>query len=77
MTRQAGLMRVSVGGGGLHRLADTPKEMSVPLRALATLFVIAPSPFRDDAPTTIRIALAVALISAATILVVLRVRRSA
>ena len=70
-------MRVSVGGGGLHRLADTPKEMTMPLRALATLFDIAPSPFPDDAPTTIRIALAVALISAATILVVLRVRRSA
>ena len=45
----------------------------MPLLVLATLFDIAPSPFPDDAPTTIRIALAVTLISAATILVVLRV----
>ena len=49
----------------------------MPLLLLATQLDIAPSPIPDDAPTTIRIALAVTLISAATILGVLRVRRSA
>ena len=70
-------MRVSVGGGGLRRLVDTSTEVTMPLLLLATQLDIAPSPIPDDAPTTIRIALAVTLISAATILGVLRVRRSA
>ena len=47
----------------------------MPMRVLATLLDIAPSPVPDDAPTTIKIALAVTLISAAAVLVVVRVRR--
>jgi hypothetical protein len=47
----------------------------MPLRVFATLFDIAPSPIPDDAPTTIKIALAVTLIAAAAVLLVVRVRR--
>lgn len=45
------------------------------LYALATLYDLAPSPVPDDAPTTIKVALAVTLISAAVLLLVVRVRR--
>ena len=47
----------------------------MPLRVIAALFDIAPSPIPDDAPTTIKIALAVTLIAAAAVLLVVRVRR--
>ena len=45
------------------------------LDVLATLYDVPPSPVLDDAPTTIKVALAVTLISAAVLLLVVRVRR--